>query len=111
MCTTSEASPRGLTPGDMTPGDMTPGDMAEALRMLDAALDYVNGPFSGDLPAGAYGETLLALSRASAKLAAAKAQVLSQFDACRGHDADGYGSSRSWLAAQARITGKAAGAE
>jgi hypothetical protein len=24
-----------------------PGDMAEALRMRDAALDYVNGPFSG----------------------------------------------------------------
>jgi hypothetical protein len=98
------------TAGDAMPG-MTPGNMSGALRMLDAALDYINGPFSGELPAGGHGEALLALGRAAAKLAAARAQVLSRFDGSREHDADGYGSSRSWLAARARITGKAAGSE
>jgi hypothetical protein len=88
-----------------------PGDTAEALRMLDAALNYINGPLTGELPAGAHGEALLALGRVSAKLAAAKARVLSRFDATQGYAHDGYGSSRSWLAARGRITGKAAGAE
>ena len=54
---------------------------------------------------------LEALGRVSAKLAAARAQLLSRFDATRGHDADGYGSSAAWLAARDRITRKAAGAE
>jgi hypothetical protein len=92
-------------------GDQVPGDMAEALRMLDAALDYINGPLPGGLPAGASGEAVAALCRVSGKLAAAKAQILSRFDATRAHDADGYGSSRSWLAARTRTTQRAAGAE
>ena len=78
-----------------THGDQVPGSALKALRMLDSALDYLNGPLTGELPAAAYGETLVTLARVSAKLAAAKAQVLSRFDACRGHDAAGYGSSRS----------------
>jgi len=94
-----------------THGDQVPGSALKALRMLDSALDYLNGPLTGELPAAAYGETLVTLARVSAKLAAAKAQVLSRFDACRGHDADGYGSSRSWLAANTRCTPKAAGVE
>jgi len=94
-----------------TRGEALPGDAAEALRMLDAALDYLNGPLSGELPAGAHGEALLTLGQVSAKLAAARARVLSRFDASRGYGADGYGSSRSWLAARAGVTQKAAGAE
>jgi hypothetical protein len=94
-----------------THGDAKPRDAAEALRMLEAALDYLNGPLTGELPQGAHGEALLALGRASAKLAAVKAQVLSRFDATRGYEADGYGSARSWLAASARVTPKAAGTE
>jgi hypothetical protein len=94
-----------------TQGDQVPGDAKEALRMLDCALDYLNGPFGAELPPAALGETLLALGQVSARLAVARAQVLSRFDAGRGHYADGYGSSRSWLAARARITQKAAGVE
>jgi hypothetical protein len=92
-------------------GEALPGDVAEALRMLDAALDYINGPLTGDMSAGADREALVALGRVSAKLGAAKARVLSRFDASRGHDADGYGSSRSWLAARTGVTQRAAGVE
>jgi hypothetical protein len=94
-----------------THGDAAPGSMNEALRMLDATLDYINGPLSGGLSPGAHGEALLALGRASARLAAARARVLSRFDAARGYEADGHGSSRSWLAARGGVTQKAAGAE
>jgi hypothetical protein len=94
-----------------TYGDQAPGSVREALRMLDGALDYLNGPLSGDLPAGSHGEALAALGRASAKLAAAKAQFLSRFDATRGYQADGYSSSRAWLAANTQCTSKAAGTE
>jgi hypothetical protein len=79
--------------------------------MLDAALDYINGPLSGDLPAGAHGEALAALAKVSAKLAAARAGLLSRFDATRGHDGDGYGSSAAWLAAMTGVTRKAANAD
>src|SRR5262249_61231185 len=88
-----------------------PGGVTEAVRMLDAAVDYLNGPLAGDLPAGAHGEALAALGRVSAKLAAARAGLLSRFDATRGHDADGYGNSAAWLAAMTGITRKAANAE
>jgi Domain of unknown function (DUF222) len=94
-----------------TQGDALPGDAAEALRMLDSALDHINGPLTGELPAGAHGEALAALGRVSAKLAAARSQLLSRFDATRGHDADGYGSSAAWLAAMTGVTRKAANAD
>jgi hypothetical protein len=79
--------------------------------MLDAAADYLNGPLAGDLPAGVHGEALAALAKVSAKLAAARAQLLSRFDATRGHDGDGYGSSAAWLAAMTGVTRKAANAD
>jgi hypothetical protein len=54
---------------------------------------------------------LQALGGISAKFAAARAAILARFDAERGHDADGYGSSASWLAAKTRTTRKAANAQ
>ena len=54
---------------------------------------------------------LEALGGLSGKLAAARAAVLARFDAARGHDGDGYGSSAAWLAAKGRTTRKAANAE
>ncbi len=90
-----------------------PGAGGRAGGAADAGrgLDYLNGPLAGDLPAGAHGEALAALGRVSAKLAAARAQLLSRFDATRGHDADGYGSPAAWLAAMNRVTRKAANAD
>jgi len=91
-----------------TGGEQVPGSVAEAVRMMETAVDFLNGP---DLPVSAHGEVLEAFCRISAKYAAARAGFLARFDAGRGHDADGYGSSASWLAARGRVTRKAASAE
>ncbi len=105
------------------PGIEPPGSVGAALRMMDAALDFLNGDYlagsgldpAGLAPAGLaeaeLGGVLESLSVVSGKLAAARSAVLARFDAARGHDADGYGSSASWLAAKGRTTRKAAGAE
>ena len=93
--------------------------------MMDAALDFLNGEFLAG-PGGAgpdaagwigglagcdLGGVLESLGGLASKLAAARSAVLARFDAVRGHDGDGYGSSASWLAAKGRTTRKAAGAE
>jgi hypothetical protein len=79
----------------------------DALRTAGAALDYLN--CAGAVPAGSLcGELLIALGEVQAKLTAAHAAVLRRFDAAGAHDADGYGSSSSWLAAKAGMSKKAA---
>jgi Domain of unknown function (DUF222) len=95
-----------------THGDGMPGDAAEALRNISTALDHLNGPAGvAVLEAARQGDVLAALAQVTAKLTAARAAALSRFDAGRGHDADGYGSSASWLAARNRVTRKAAAAD
>src|SRR5258707_12150764 len=92
-----------------TEDDGVPGDAAEALRRIGTSLDYLNGPTGvAVLGAAGQGDVLAALAQVTAKLAAARAAALSRFDAGRGHDADGDGSSASWLAATNRGTRKAA---
>jgi hypothetical protein len=101
-------------------GGGRPQTAAEALAMMEAALDFLNedllaGPGGGldgaGLEAVSLGSVLESLGTLGAKLAAARAAVLSRFDAVRGHDGDGYGSSAAWLAAKGRVTRKAANAE
>jgi hypothetical protein len=102
-------------------GGGLPGTVAEALVMMDAALDFLNGDFlagpggtgldSAGLAGADLGSVLESLGGLSGKLIAARAAVLARFDAARGHDADGYGSSAAWLAAKGRTTRKAASAE
>jgi hypothetical protein len=79
-----------------------PGSVAEALRVAEAAMDYLNDPGAAALEAAALGGVLEALGSISAKFAAARSAILARFDAGRGHDADGYGASRAWLAAKGR---------
>ncbi|HEY6788359.1 MAG TPA: DUF222 domain-containing protein, partial [Trebonia sp.] len=113
----------GVWPGSdgASPDSGLPGSAAEALAMMNAALDYLNGEFLAG-PGGAgldwaglagadLGGVLESLGTLSGKLAAARAAALARFDAARGHDADGYGSSAAWLAAKGRTTRRAAGAE
>ena len=83
------------------------GSAPEALAVAGAAMDYLNAAVAG-LDGTACGETLVALGEIQAKLTAAHAAFLRRFDAANAHDADGYGSSSSWLAAKARMPGKAA---
>ena len=84
--------------------DGVPGSVAEALRMADASMDYLNSPAAAELPAAACGPALAALGELQAKVTAAHAGVLRRFDAACAHDADGYGTSAAWLAAMTKMT-------
>jgi hypothetical protein len=86
------------------PDGDAPAGVAEALRMAHTALDHLNGPDAADLPDAALGEALASLAQIQAKFAAAQAAFLRRFDAADAHDADGYPTSASWLAAMTRIT-------
>ncbi|HEY7260583.1 MAG TPA: hypothetical protein VH589_03755 [Trebonia sp.] len=79
------------------------GSVAEALRMANATMDYLNSP-AADLDAAACGQVLRVLGEVRAKFTAAHATVLGRFDAADAHDADGYGTSAAWLIAMAQMT-------
>jgi Domain of unknown function (DUF222)/HNH endonuclease len=88
-----------------------PSGVAEALVMLDRALDHLNAADVAALPAQVQAEMLRALGRAEAKQTAAQARVLASFAGQGGFEADGHGSARTWLKWQTRVTtGTAAGA-
>src|SRR5579863_9434767 len=76
---------------------------SDALAMAGAAMDYVNAAVAG-LDGPTCGDLLIALGEVQAKLTAAHAGLLRRFDAADAHDADGYGSSSSWLAAKAGMS-------
>jgi len=87
------------------------GSVAEALRMANATMDYLNGPDGAALDAAACGPVLRSLGEIQAKFTAAHASVLARFDAADAHDSDGYGTSASWLDAMANMTRPDAKAE
>ncbi|HEX8007678.1 MAG TPA: hypothetical protein VF482_14770, partial [Trebonia sp.] len=86
-----------------TGGNQTPGSVAEALAMIDACLDYLNGPAGEQVDTAALGGVLQALAGTGAKHSAAWMRFLARFDANNGHDADGYATSAAWLAGKCRI--------
>jgi len=86
-----------------TADGQTFGSVAEALRMANATMDYLNSP-AVDLDAAACGQVLRVLGEVRAKFTAAHATVLGRFDATDAHDADGYGTSAAWLIAMAQMT-------
>ena len=55
--------------------------VAAALRVMDAALDYLNGPGVREIEAAGLGGVLEALAGLGGKLAAARAAALARFDA------------------------------
>ena len=73
------------------------GSVAEALRMANATMDYLNGPDGAELDPAACGPVLRSLAAVQAKFTAVHASVLARFDAADAHDSDGYGTSASWL--------------
>ncbi len=81
---------------------------AAALRAAGAALDYLNATVASLLDGPACGEALVVVGELQAKLTAAHAGLLRRFDAADAHDADGYGSSSSWLTAKAGMSKGAA---
>ena len=80
------------------------GSVAEALRMANATMDYLNGPEAADLDPAACGSVLRSLAEVQAKFTAAHAAVLARFDAAGAHDADGYGNCVAWLMAMTGMT-------
>jgi len=80
-----------------------PASVAEALRMANASMDYLNSRAADDLDPAGTGPVLMSLGEIQAKFTAAHATVLSRFDAGYAHDADGYGTSARWLEAMARM--------
>src|SRR5579862_9077810 len=87
------------------------GSVAEAPRMANATMDYLNSPEAADLDPAACGLVLRSLAEVQAKFTAAHAAVLARFDAADAHDSDGYGTSASWLDAMANMTRPDAKAE
>src|SRR5579863_2696657 len=94
-----------------TAGGRVFGSVAEALRLANATMDYLNGPEAGDLDPAGCGAVLRSLGEVQAKFTAAHAAVLARFDAADAHDGDGYGTSVSWLDAMANMTRPDAKAE
>jgi len=78
--------------------------VAEALRMANATMDYLNSPEAADLDPVSCGPVLRSLGEIEAKFTAAHASVLARFDAADAHDSDGYGTSVAWLMAMADMT-------
>jgi hypothetical protein len=89
-------------------GEQEPASVAEALSMLDRALDALNAADAGLLPTGLQAQALRVLERAEAKHTAARARVLAAFTAQDGYEDDGQGSARMWLRWQTRVTRAAA---
>ena len=83
--------------------------VADALRMMNAGLDYLNGPGAGELDAAACGRCCGRWARSQAKFTAAHASVLARFDAADAHDCDGYGNSAAWLMAMTDMTRRTPG--
>ena len=95
----------------MCDGMGQPSTVAEALVMLDRALDHLNAVDAASLPSGVQAEALRALERAGAKHTAARARVLAAFAGQAAYEDDGQGSAGTWLKWQTRVTkGAAAGA-
>jgi hypothetical protein len=87
-----------------TAGGRVFGSVAEALRVANATMDYLNGPAAADLDPAACGSVPRSLAGVQAKFTAAHAAVLSRFDAADAHDSDGYGNCAAWLMAMTGMT-------
>src|SRR5579863_1481480 len=94
-----------------TAGGRVFGSVAEALRVANATMDYLNGPEAAELDPAGCGAVLRSLGEVQAKFTAAHAAVLSRFDAADAHDGDGYGNSAAWLMAMTDMTKPDARAE
>src|SRR5579863_6304136 len=94
----------------MCDGRGSPGSVAEALALLDSALDHLNAADVASLPAQVQAEALRALGRAEAKHTAARSRVLGAFAGQGGFEDDGHGTARAWLKWQTRVTTGAAAA-
>ena len=88
-----------------------PASAAEAITVLAAALDYLNGADVASWPAAEQASCLKAMERAESKHTAARTAILAAFTAQSAFADDGQHSARAWLSWQTGVTtGAAAGA-
>jgi hypothetical protein len=99
-------------PGGAAPdgGPAAPSSAAEAVRMALAGLGWLAGADAAEVPVPVLADCLRGLEQALAVHTAARARILATFTARRGHEDDGQGSPRTWLAWQTRTTRPAASA-
>ena len=86
-----------------------PASAAEALEMLESAMEFLADADAADMTAEALADCLRGLERADAIEAAARGRFLEAFDAKDGHLADGRRNSRTWLVHCLRVTRGQAG--
>jgi hypothetical protein len=91
------------------PGQLRePATVAEAVEMAEAGLAHLATADLASLPTAQQADCLRALERMESRHTAARAGVLSAFNAQCGYQDDGHGSARTWLKWQTRVTGGAA---
>ena len=86
-----------------------PATGAEALGMLEAALEFLAAEDPAAMPAQAVADRLRVLERADAVQAAVRGRLLVAFDAQDAHLADGQRSTRAWLVHVTGVTRGQAG--
>src|SRR5712691_6944855 len=107
----SEAA-AGQSSVTQTPGapKSEPTSIDEAVRIAVDALSWLAAADVASVPAAVQADCLRELERAASIHTAARASVLSAFDAASGYEDDGQGSPRTWLRWQTRVTTAAASA-
>jgi len=86
-----------------------PASAAEALEMLESAMEFLADADAADMTAEALADCLRGLERADAIEAAARGRFLEAFDAKDGHLTDGRRNTRTWLVHCLRVTRGQAG--
>ena len=78
--------------------------VADALRMMNAGLDYLNGPGAPSWMPPLAGRCCGRWVRSRRSSPRRTRSVLARFDAADAHDSDGYGTSAAWLMAMTDMT-------
>jgi hypothetical protein len=102
-CALAAAGTGFASVADALQADRAFASVADALRIGHALAAYLNSPAAADLNGPGRGEALEQLGAITSLLGAAQNGILRRFDADDGHDADGYASSATWLAAKNRL--------
>jgi hypothetical protein len=103
------ATPHPVPPG-RSPGDAgwVPGSAAAALAAAEAGLRWLAREDAASCPGEVQADCLRGLERIESELTAARARVLSAFNAQGVFEADGQQGCKPWLSWQTRVTGGAA---
>src|SRR5579863_9857790 len=101
----------GEAPSPQSAGEApSPQSAGEAVGLMLAGLRWLARADLASAPAAVQADCLRELEQAASLHTAARASVLSAFDAAAGYEDDGQGSPRTWLRWQTRVTSASASA-